>query len=328
MRDYNDYQLDEAEDAAVDKSKNLKRGAIAGAAVLGVGGTAAAAAYYHKNHQTAETDSSENTENEELTSDDLLAAANSAVTESENGETVETVENVHVEEVHVHHHYHAPVTPEPDVQFSESGYLFDEDGNLVSEFDAGTIDGKDFVMVDSDFNGYADRIGYDLNGNHIIEDNEIFDLDNQSIAVGNSNNVHYYAQTPDGSIEQIPAPFYYADGTEQVDRIDDIRNDFENERTLDINRNDNISRDLADNNPDYRNDEGQQYGASNEGNELAQNDDPYQVNVDDTYEETQTDVYAETEVDEPIDYGYTEPADDLAYDANADAIDVDSDFTV
>lgn len=83
MKNYDDYQLDEMENAAVNKSKNLKRAGVIGAAVLGVGGTAAYGASQLNNPVEAE-------ETAELTSEDLLAGAEAGVENLE--PAAETVE--------------------------------------------------------------------------------------------------------------------------------------------------------------------------------------------------------------------------------------------
>ncbi len=344
MANYDDYQLDEMEDAAVNKSKNLKRGLLAGAGVLGVGGTAAFAASQMSSDDEAP-----------LTSEDLLAGANAGAeniedaqeeaTAQDNNTTHETVKEVHhtyvVENNGGESGSHPGAGEELDVNVRESSVLFDEEGNIVSTIDAGTVNGKDFMVIDNDLNGKGDVLAYDANGNGVYEDNEIVQLDNNSWEMGKGQEFHAYAQTEDGDIVEV-----YVDDPNGKSDIADIHNDFEDERTGEIYEND-----LAQNNPDYNNEDQQRAGF--EGESLAQDDtmqedfdDPtgiiegeemaYEPNYDglpaendiqnDLYgevDETESYAYDEPSYEDTPDYGYSEPAaDDMAsYDAGADSFD-------
>lgn len=253
MANYDDYQLDEMEDAAVNKSKNLKRGLLAGAGVLGVGGTAAFAASQMSSDDEAP-----------LTSEDLLAGANAGAeniedaqeeaTAQDNNTTHETVKEVHhtyvVENNGGESGSHPGAGEELDVNVRESSVLFDEEGNIVSTIDAGTVNGKDFMVIDNDLNGKGDVLAYDANGNGVYEDNEIVQLDNNSWEMGKGQEFHAYAQTEDGDIVEV-----YVDDPNGKSDIADIHNDFEDERTGEIYEND-----LAQNNPDYNNEDQQRAG--------------------------------------------------------------------
>lgn len=316
MANLNDYQLDEMENAAVNKSKNLKRGLVAGAAVVGVGGTAAFGAERIANANSED-------ESNELSSDDILAGANAGV--EEQSETVN--EESTVKEVHVKHHIvEDPVRninyiePEPEVNVEETAVLLDEDGEIISTYDAGTINGKDFLVIDSDLNGKGDILAYDENGNGIYEDNEISQIDNQTYEMGKGEHFNVYAKTEEGEWVKIqesvnPNQQSYAED------IDDIHNDFEDEKTGEVYRGD-----LADRNPDYRNDEARQYSAGmneeSHNEAYAENNDEYDgmPNIDVT-----SDTYAyeeETSYEEPIDYGYQDPSEDIAsFDGGTDNVD-------
>lgn len=324
MANYDDYQLDEMENAAVDKSKNLKRGLVAGAAVLGVGATAAYGANTLLNSEDAESD--------EITSEDLLAGAQAGAEE-----TVATVENnTTTNEVHVNHHVVShPETVEqihePQVDIEESAILFDEDGEIISTYDAGTVDGKAFVAIDSDLNGKADVLAYDANNNGVFEDNEITSLDNKSYDMGQGKNLAMYVKDDDGNMVKIYDEPNLADnnidGIHHQDSIDDIHNDFEDEKTGET-----YHDDYAENNHDYNNHGAEQYSASADGyvedktygETFDQNEEFLADGMPDpSYQEP---AYAETDsYGEQIDYGYTEPADDIASNDFTDGMDAGTD---
>lgn len=184
-----------------------------------------------------------------------------------------------------------------DIEVTESGVIFDSEGNIDRTVDAGTIEGKDFMVVDYDLNGRGDVLAYDANGNGRFEADEVVSLDNKTYEMGQGKEFNLYAENERGEVVRLNDGLYHADN----DPIGDIHNDFDDEKTGDYYRGD-----LAENNRDYVNDEAEQYSASMEresGDLYAQVDEKY-----DDYEE-------------PQDFGYTEPGDDLAYDGGADSFD-------
>lgn len=260
MNNNNDYQLEDAENAAVQKSQNLKRGLAVGAGVVAAGGAAYAA---------TQMSGGGGSDTPEVSADDILAgaqAAADAAADSADPATATVVHDTHHTESHVHvHHHHPQPTPnpgqnpggdhEPNVEVQESSLLYDEDGNYIGAVEEGVIDGKNFKIIDSDGNGKGDLIGIDENGNGIYEDNEISYMDNESYDIGNGKTVSIYQQdetgepvlvargTPDEIIPSI------ADNNNPGgDDIDNIRNDFEDEKTGEVYKDD-----LAENNPDYNN---------------------------------------------------------------------------
>lgn len=271
------YSLDEMENAAVNKSKNLKRGLAVGAGVLGAGGAAALAADALVN--------ADNNDSEELTAEDLMAGA-------------EVVEDNSAEPATVHHHVnhhiveHPQVTEEPydvtepehDVQVTETAVLLDEDGNIMSAYDAGKIDGKDFVVIDSDLNGKADILAYDENGNGVYEDHEITHLDNSTYQIGQGEDFKVYAQDNQGNMhlihEEPNQPYYAENAYDDSNSVDGIHNDFQDQKGGEF------YNDLAENNPDYNNHGGEQYAG-----------------MDDYAHDTP-------------DYGYTDNSGDLAFDTS------------
>lgn len=307
MANYDDYQLDEMENSEVNKSKALKRGLAAGAAVLGVGGTAAYGAGRIMN-------AGEGQETEEVTSEDILAGANAGAEEEAAVQETANTEEVHV----VHHHVvtqeesSETVTHEPDLDINESAVLLDEEGEVISTYDAGTVDGKAFVVVDSDLNGRGDVLAYDANGNGHFEDHEITNLDNSSWQMGQGDNLAVYAKNEQGNFDKLwegqnVNDVHYAHN----DDISDIHNDFEDEKTGETYRGD-----LAENNQDYNNKGGEQYSADMGD---IQND-----FYDETADKYDGMAYNDgmPYYEEPVDYGYTEPTDDLAsYDGSGDGFD-------
>lgn len=262
MGNYDDYQLDEMENAAVDKSRNLKRGLVAGAAVLGVGGTAAFGATKIAGTQMDSEEASE------LTQEDLLAGADAAVETPDAQQPVQTTENVHV---YIHEAETAATEPdEIDLNVEESAILYDEDGYIVGTYDAGKIDGRDFVVIDNDLNGKGDVLAYDANGNGLFEENEIVTIDNRTYDMGQGKEFNIYAQNGSGDFVKInEAPVF----TAQRDDLADIHNDFEDEKTGEYYRGD-----LAENNRDYINDGAEQYSAGmdhTEGDVYAEVDSKY-----------------------------------------------------
>lgn len=307
MANNNDYQLEEMENAAVNKSKNLKRGLVAGAAVLGVGGATA----YGATHMNGGEE-----EVAPLTSEDLIEGAEAGA-ENIVEETHQTTGHIVTNEVHhtyVVENFDDVTNPgeehQLDVNVEESSILFDDEGNVITTIDAGTIDGKDFMVLDTDLNGKGDVLAYDVNNNGVYEDNEILKLDNDTYEMGQGKNFHAYAQDEEGNVVEV-----YGDDMAQNDKgTTGIHNDFDDEKTGEY-----YHDDLADNNQDYNNHDGEQYNASMgeyEGDLYAQVDEKYDV------EETQDDLYAGNFEEEVTDYGYVEPGDDLAsFDAGSESFD-------
>lgn len=268
MANYEDYQLEDMENDAVNKSNNWKKAAVVGAAVLGVGGTAAYGASKLMDGQ-----------NEALNADDMMSMA-------EAGEITDEVVDQpapQVQEVHNHTHVEvkpAPAPAEPEVSVDETGVVFDEDGNYVGMFDSGTIDGKEFAVFDRDGNGRADVLAYDENGNGVFENHEIVEMDNQSYVMGQGEHVQAYVDTPGGlvAVEDYQDPTYM--GPYQTnDDLSGIHNDFQDEK-----HNGESMNDLAHNNPDYNNhDEGNDYNASMEPSMEMDYTEKYDGVAEDTY---------------------------------------------
>ena len=335
MANYNDYQLEDAENAAVQKSKNLKRGLAAGAAVLGVGTASAYGASKISEGMHQDND-------DELTAEDLIAGAEAGADDTLSGEEHTHTHKTVVNENHIHIHKDdtAPVEEpvgNPELDVEETGLIYDENGDLVSTYDKGTYQGKDFVVMDMDGNGKGDIMAYDENGNGLFEDHEITYLDNQTYEIGQGEVLSVYQTDEYGNTQLLgqeynPAISHQGHNhqdmmayEEEEPGIQGIHNDFEDEKTGEV-----YGRDLAENNPDYNNNGAEQYSAgmdNSNDNDIAQytteeNNDYSENSLTDnhaTYEDTTT---TYEEVNEVPDYGYTEPSNDYtAYDAPSDSFD-------
>lgn len=282
----NDYQLEDAEDAAVNKSKNLKRGLAAGAAILGVGGVSAYGATVLNDANAEGTDAEPITEEEFQATVETIAEA---ATEEDTPEAPQG--GTH--EVHP-----IPVQPEtePELVVDESSIVYDEDGNIVVTYDHGSYDGNEVLILDTDGNGKGDLVAYDENGNGVFEDHEIREMDNETYELGNGKEVAIYQQDSDGDFFEVHRAennqfrsLVGEEGLAHNVEPNDVwpENDFDlNDKTGEV-----YGDDLAQNNPDYDNQGGEQYADAGE-----------------YYEEP--------------DYGYTDPSSDLAsYDGTTDTFD-------
>lgn len=262
MADYNDYQLEEMENSAVEKSSMAKRAAAA----AGLVGAGAATAY----GATRIIDGHQDNDNEEATGEDLADGAKAgAIDESAINTTESTAQaapSQSTEEVHVYHHnVEAPKTveQEPEMEFQSTTHWYDEDGNLVGQTDDGTYDGKAFSVIDVDGDGHGDYLAYDVNGDGVYQSNEISSISGYDYAMGHGDTHHDRDINTGEELVAAHEPSYNVYGTEKND-IADIHNDFDVEKA-----GEEYDNDLAQYNPDYRNNEDidNQYNASMERNE-------------------------------------------------------------
>jgi len=322
MGNYDDYSLEEAENAAVNKSNKMKRAAVIGAAALG-GGTAAFGTEHIINADGAD-DLTDVNANDLMSGADAAAIDDSATNVDEEQPQVVTPQPEYhqaVPEQHIHIHNHPveemeieePIEDpmdEPVLEVNESAIIFDEDGNIISQVDSGTLDGDEFMVIDSDLNGKGDILAYDLNGNHIIEENEIIELDNKSYSMGQGENTAFYQLDEDPETDEIEVTPI---GKVDDDDISDIENDYRDEKT-----GEEYHDDLAENNIDYRNKESaEQYTADLD--EKYEDDDVIDSGLPDD----------SNVIDDPIDinYGYN-PDYDHAYNDGADAVDDASQYDI
>jgi len=328
----NDYQLEEMENSAVNKSAMAKR-AAAGAGLLAAGAATAYGAEHLMGGEDEPVVEPTTTEQPDLASGAAAGAVEEGVAEQPQAQP--EPQTVHTEEdVHVYHHYvkdqEPQPEPEPEMKFESSTHLYDDEGNLVGTMDAGTYAGKDFLILDEDADGHGDVLWYDENGDGKIQQNELADVSGSGYAMGSRGGEHRDINIETGEVldEQI--------AHNHVDPLEDIDNDFyAQEKSGEEYRDD-----LAQNNPDY-NPNGEnvdQYRAGGESasEEPVLEEEPmleedhheafgdYNVAEDDTLleEEDSTEEYALSE-EEPSDDTTSE---DMAYE-DGDEIENDIDDT-
>lgn len=237
----NDYQLEELEDAAVNKSNNAKRIAVAGG-LFAAGG----AVGYAATNIPVDSES----EAELLTEEDLKGVADAGASQ------------VHEPEVKPQ-----PQTPpqapksepeapkeEVDISFDKTTLYYDENQNLVGTAEQGTLNGHDFILVDVDNDMRADILAYDADGNGVYNEDEIIELSgNDQIAMGHATTQHdvefLAVNTPDLDIELYPDSEFNIDNEKDLAYSnEEIHNDFEDEKT-----GEDYSHDYAENNENYNN---------------------------------------------------------------------------
>ena len=281
-----DYQLEELENAAVNKSNNAKRIAAA-AGLLAAGG---AAGYAATNIATGEVEEPKET----LTEEDLESVADTGANQVQEPQptTQSQPQPTPVQPAP------APAEEQIDVKFDTTTHYYDADNNLVGMSEEGTINGNKFILVDGDGDKQADLFAYDQNGNGIYENDEIVELKgSDQIAMEHAATHHedVFLASNDPEPEPYPEPY---DIDEEKDYADNtIHNDFEDEKT-----GESYSHDYAENNEDYNNGGVEPYTAESSGdsdyasedegkeesdyeyNELAEND-----TTDDSFEDLGSD---------------------------------------
>lgn len=265
----NDYELEDMENSAVKKSEKFKKAAIIGGAVLGAGGAVAYGADHISHLGDAPTESTG--------ADDIMAGARAGVVDDATLEEAPaaptetaTAAPAQTHNVHVYQHVvDEPVQQEPDVDINQSTVIYDEEGNVLSSYDMGTIDGKDFTILDTDGDGMADVFAYDVNGNGLYEQDEIVNAENMNYVMGQGDHHTELVVNTDPIIIDDPTPII--DNPGPGEDISDIRNDFLDEKTGEVYKDD-----WAENNPDYRNDgeepRGQYMAYHNEKEDVIVND--------------------------------------------------------
>ena len=238
-----DFQLEELENDAVNKSNNAKR--IAAAAGLAAGSAAAGfAASHFTSGGGAAPDAVE--EPEVLSEEDLESVANTGVNQVQS----------------------QPVTPQPqpraqapqqeqpteeevDLSFTKTTEYFAGEDLVMTE-EEGMLDGRKFKLVDIDGDLRADYLAYDEDGNGVYNDDEVIELNgSDKIAMGHTANEHevvrIYAVEPNPQ-DLDPYAMNTIDIDNEKDYPEAIRNDFEDEKT-----GENYSHDYAENNENYNN---------------------------------------------------------------------------
>lgn len=236
-----DYQLEELENAAVNKSNNAKRAAAA-AALLAAGGAAGYAA------TTIPMGSAEEEPIETLTEEDLEGVADTGAKQVQEPVVKHDPAQQTTQKV-------APTEPAPkaedevDMSFDKTTHYYDEDNNLVMTTEEGTINGRQFQLVDVDGDKRADILGYDNDGNGVINQDEIYALsEDEKIPMGHATPKHEdeFIALHDPEPEPYIEPY---DIDHEKDYADNnIHNDFQNEKA-----GESYSHDYAENSGNYNN---------------------------------------------------------------------------
>lgn len=225
--------IEDYEDQAVKKSK-LAKGIGIAAGTVGVAAVAAGTTY-------AATANNEGPLDEPLNVDEMAMGA-------EVGEDITPVDEAPAQPTTQYVYVEKP-EPEPEPE-KPSDVTWDEttnyyiDGEKVISIEEGTIEGHDVMLVDTDVDGQADILAYDVNNNHIFQENEIVELTPQdNIRMGNptahTTDNHYDASF----FNENPEDKSYAYNEEPQHNI---HNNFEDEKT-----GEEYHGDFAENNPDY-----------------------------------------------------------------------------
>lgn len=265
--------VDDYENIAVQKSNTAKRVA-AGAALLVGGAAVAGGAAYAAGQPNVEPEDT-------LTAEDVVDGANAGQSfqpEEEPQQEVVTERVVYVEKPQPEE------TKEPTVTWDEKTVVYDEQGNVVGSVEKGTVDGKDFMLMDYDGDNHADVLAIDMDENGRFDDNEVVKYDpSDHVHMGHdtahTREIHNGSQMPYDSEE----PRYIAQNDDPT-----IHNNFEDEKT-----GERYHDDFAEDNPDYNpNADVNDYGEN--GRYLAEND-AYDAENDGYYDAEMSDGLAENE---------------------------------
>lgn len=231
----NDFQLEELENQAVKKSSNAKRiAAAAGLMAAGAGTTLAATAVAGAAGEPAleQPEAVDLQEIAETGANQVPEAAAPQPTVAQQEVVVETV--------------HQPAPPqeedELDIKFDTKTTIVDENGNVEASELKGTVNGHDFVITDIDGDDEGDIMKIDVDGNKIYTSDEIVILTPNDHISMNQDAAHQVV-----IIEPSEDPAPTPDPWDVVD-VDDIHNDFRDEKTGEV-----YSDDYAESNPNYVN---------------------------------------------------------------------------
>lgn len=251
--------VDDYENMAVQKSNTAKR--IAAGAALFVGGAAVASGAAYATADNGDLPSPD----EALTSEDIIDGANAGQGSegADNSQPQQVTEKV----VYVEKNVEPEQKPEPDqgstVTWDDKTVVYDENGNVVASSESGTIEGKNFTLLDIDGDEHADILAVDADGNGQYDDSEITRLDVSDHVHMGHETAHTKEIHNGSSLFDEPAEdsHYVA----QNEHEQTIHNNFEDEKT-----GESYHDDYAENNPDYNpNADVNDYG---DNNYLAEND--------------------------------------------------------
>lgn len=239
------YSIEEMEDAAVKKSNIAKTVGVAAAmGVVGAGVAVGANAIVNNDNSDIQApEVPEPAVGEDLSEQDLAGAA-------DNGVQSTTFVEEHTTIVHEPAPAPAPAAEteqEPEVQFEERVEVRDSEGNLQSSVETFTIDGQQGALIDNDGDNVANAMWIDDNNNGQIDEDEVREVSEYNINMGNEVAHTQTYITSDWDEEHIDDEDHQYVHNDDV-HTDDINNDFDGAK-----QDQEYHGDLADNNPDYNN---------------------------------------------------------------------------
>lgn len=273
--------VDDYENMAVQKSNTAKRVATGAALLVGGAAVAGGAAYATADH------GNQPNPDETLTPEDIIDGANTGQSDEvvEESQPQQVTERVVYVEKDVEPEPQPETEQDPSVTWDDKTVVYDASGNVVASSESGTVEGKNFTLMDIDGDDHADFLAVDVDGNGQYDDNEISKLD-VSDHVHMGHETAHTKEIHNGSTmfdEPAEDPHYVA----QNDPEHTIHNNFDDEKT-----GESYSDDYAENNPDYNpNADMNDYS---ENNYLAENDSYDEV--DESYSaEANTEYLAESD---------------------------------
>lgn len=288
-----DFQLEELENAAVNKSNNAKRAAAIGAAVAGSGAMGVAGKAIYDNV----TDNHENPA-DALTPEDLDSAAQVGADQVQAPQETQPEPAPRVSQQPAEPAPHpAPEPPEDeiDITFDKTTHIYDEDNQLLATTEDGTLEGKNFTLIDLDEDMQADILAYDADGSGDYTDNEIVRLTgDDQIQMGNATTRHedIFVQLNEPESEPFVDPIdpYNLEDEKDLAEEDRIHNDFEDEKT-----GESYSHDYAENNENYNNNGDVEHYA-------GMGDMDYEEKIEEPYDEEYDDTLASNDLDDSSDF--------------------------
>ena len=126
-------------------------------------------------------------------------------------ETVKPEEPVKPEQSTTPEQPEVVATEEPDIIVEGCEVVVNPDGTMM-EVAALSIDGHEAMIIDGDMDGMADVMAVDMNGNNIVDENEVLDVSEDGLAMAAFREQDYTltAQTDDDYVNNADVDDYMA----------------------------------------------------------------------------------------------------------------------
>ena len=254
-----DYQLEELENAAVNKSNNAKRAAAAAGLFAAGGGTTYAATKIAE--ASTEPEHKLTTEDVEKAVKDALSQVKEPEVKPQPAPAPKPASEHHVApKVEDHPNHQSPQDMVDHAHFDKPTFILDPSGERVGTIEEGTVNGHKIMLKDEDGDMRADYYAYDEDGNGVYNKDEEMNLYGKNqIAMGHdSDNYEHHIETPK---------------VVDYNKYDpqDIVNNFEDEKTGEVYVNDYAKR-----SGDYSNDfENNQDVVEEPNTDTSDDDDEY-----------------------------------------------------